>query len=395
MTALETARAGRATGTSPADESNDRWRRALVVGGVAYLASRVLVLVGAAIAAARSSTGGVLDALTVWDGEWYLSIVRDGYPSSVPADISSVGRWSEARVGFFPLYPLLVRFVDPCLPGGERVAAVVVNLLLGAALVLVVGLLARAWFGVRAAERAMVLVALLPGSFVLSFAYSEALLLVLAAGALLAIHRRAWLSAGVLAALATATRPNGVAIAAACVLAAVVAIRERREWRALVAPALAPLGLVAFHLYLGLRTGEQGVWFRVQRLVWEEHLTFGASTAWDLRHLLAGPDRTVDHLLTTLTVVAAVALVAAARKVRLPSPAWAYSIVVLVLMVLTSTVTARPRFLYTAFPLVVALAAWWPHDTTRWQRGWQVLVVASGVGLVAVTALYGAYDAVP
>ena len=58
-----------------------------------------------------------------------------------------MGRWDEARVGFFPLYPLLVDVADRCLPGHEVVAALMVNLVLGAAFVALVGLLAKAWFG--------------------------------------------------------------------------------------------------------------------------------------------------------------------------------------------------------------------------------------------------------
>lgn len=397
MTAFDTERGGPAPTTAAgADPDRERWRRALVAGGVAYAASRLLVLLGAAIASARAATGGVAGALTVWDGEWYLAVVRHGYPDHVPAGIDSVGRWEEARVGFFPLYPALVRLADPCLPGDDVAAALVVNLVLGAAFVVLVGALARTWFGVDAARRAMVLVALLPASAVLSLAYSEALLLVLVAACLLALTRRQWALAGVVAALATAARPNGLAVVAACAVAAWPAVRARREWRALLAPALAPLGFVAFHAYLWWRTGESGVWFRVQREVWEEHLTFGASTAWDVRHFVLDADRNLDQLLTTLTVAAAVALVVVARRVRLPHPAVAYSVAVVGLMVMTSTVTARPRFLYTAFPLVIALAAWWPDERRPAARhAWRALVSASAVGLVALTALYGTYDVVP
>lgn len=399
MTALEIhrdpAEVQDATATADGD-GRSSWGRALRAGAVAYVVSRLLVLLGATLASRRSGTGSVVDALTVWDGQWYLSVVRDGYPADVPAGIDSVGLWPEARVGFFPLYPALVRLADPCVPGGAAVAALVVNLVLGGLVVYLVGLLARAWFGVDAARRSMMLVALVPASAVLSLAYSEAAMLALAAGCLLALHRRQWWLAGMAGAVATAARPNGLAVVAACLVAAGLAIHERREWRALVAPALAPAGFVAFHTYLAVRTGEAGVWFRVQRLVWEEHLTFGASTAWDVRHALLGPDRTLDQVLTTLTVVVALALVAAARKVRLPAPAVAYSAAVLVLMVLTSTVTARPRFLYTAFPLLIALAACWPDDGRPAARqAWQALLAVSGIGLVLLTAAFGTYDAVP
>lgn len=401
MTALEIERdpaevpdATVATASAGAERSS--WRRALRAGAIAYVVSRLLVMVGAVVASRRPGTGDVTDALTVWDGQWYLSVVRHGYPADVPAGIDSVGLWPEARVGFFPLYPALVRLADPCVPGGAAVAALAVNVVLGGVVIYLVGLLARAWFGVEVARRSMVLAALVPASAVLSLAYSEAAMIALAAGCLLALHRRQWWLAGVAGALATAARPNGLAVVAACVVAAALAVHERREWRALAAPAFAPLGLLAFHAYLTLRTGEAGVWFRVQRLVWEEHLTFGASTAWDVRHALLGPDRTLDQVLTALTMVVAIALVAAARKVRLPAPAAAYSAAVLVLMVLTSTVTARPRFLYTAFPLLIAFAAWWPLEGRPGaRRAWQALVGLSGLGLVLLTAAFGTYDAVP
>ena len=75
-----------------------------------------------------------------------------------------------------------------------------------------VGLLARRVFSASVAARAMVLFAVFPGSFVLSFAYSEAPFIVFAASCLLLLLDEQWLLAGLAAALATATRPNGVAI---------------------------------------------------------------------------------------------------------------------------------------------------------------------------------------
>src|SRR5690606_27516848 len=151
-----------------------------------------------------------------------------------------------------------------------------VNALLGLLVVLMVGLLARTLFGIKPAERTMILMAMFPGSFVLSFAYSEALLILLSAICLYFLYRRQWLFAGVVAALATATRPNGVAIAAACGVAALIAIWQDREWKALIAPLLAPIGFIAFQWYLRVHTDEDWAWFRVQTEAWAEGTSFGA-----------------------------------------------------------------------------------------------------------------------
>jgi hypothetical protein len=69
-----------------------------------------------------------------------------------------------------------------------------------------------------------------------------------------------------------------------------------------------------------------------------------------------------------------------------------YTIGVLALMLLPKTVTARPRFLFTAFPLIIAIAAWWPKDD---DEAWPLLLAVCGAGLVAVTALYGVLGAIP
>ena len=69
-----------------------------------------------------------------------------------------------------------------------------------------------------------------------------------------------------------------------------------------------------------------------------------------------------------------------------------YSLVVIGLMLLPATVTARPRFLFTAFPLFICAAAWWPR---RDRAVWDLILVTCGAGLTALTALYGVFGAIP
>ena len=76
----------------------------------------------------------------------------------------------------------------------------------------------------------------------------------------------------------------------------------------------------------------------------------------------------------------------------LPWPMVAYIAVVIALMLLPATVTARPRFLFTAFPLFISAAAWWPR---RDRAVWDLVLVACGAGLTGLTALYGVFGAIP
>lgn len=395
------------------------WRSVIRKAGLVYLFSRLCVMIGAAIVAAElraddnlvrdnfpdatfadphyasktiptSAVRPMMDVLTSWDGLWYLKIIRSGFPRVVQPNVTY--DVADARAAFFPAYPLLVRLVDRVLPGGDTVAALVTNFVLGAVAVLLVGLLARELFGVRVAERTMVLMALFPGSFVLSFAYTEALLLALAAGCMWFLLKRQWLLAGVLAAIGTATRPNGIALIAACAIASFFAIRERREWRSLVAPLLAPIGFIGFMLWIDAHTGERGIWFRVQTEAWGEGTSFGLTAVRRTLKAFTHPLTSPTNIITAASVVTMVLLLWFLHKHRLPSYCNAYVAVVLLLMLLPSTVTARPRFLFTAFPLLISAAVWFERDKRDW---WPYVVGACSAGLVGLTALYGVLGAIP
>ncbi len=395
------------------------WRSVLCKAGLVYLFSRLCVSIGAAIVAAElraddnlvkarfpsatfadphyanrtlptSAVHPMLDVLTSWDGLWYLRIVRSGYPHLVRPDITY--DMSDARAAFFPAYPMLVRLVDRLLPGGDTVAALFTNFVLGAVAILLAGLLARELFGVRVSERTMVLMALFPGSFVLSFAYTEALLLTLAGGCLWFLLKRQWVLAGILAAIGTATRPNGVALVAACAVASFIAIRDRREWRSLIAPLLSPLGFIGFMLWLGSHTGEGGVWFRVQTEAWGEGTSFGLTAMRRTIKAFTHPLTSPTNIVTAVSVLTLCLLLWFLRKHRLPPAFNAYVVVVVLLMLLPSTVTARPRFLFTAFPLLIAAAVWFERDKRDW---WPYVIGACSAGLVGLTALYGVLGAIP
>lgn len=374
-------------------------RRAVVV----YLWSRVCVVAGASIVGASDRTTGPRSAelplsrtlgeiarvLTSWDGAWYYKIVRSGYPSDIPSPITY--EMSEARAAFFPVFPLVVRAVDLVMPGGDVLAGIIVNFLLGALAVLLVGVLARQLFGDRAGYRTMVLMAIFPGSVALSLTYSEATLIVLAAACILMLLRERWLFAGVLAAIGTATRPNGLALAAACIVAAYLAIKQRSDWSSLVAPVLAPVGFVAFQLYLRVRTGEWA-WFRVQTEAWDEGTSYGYTAVKNTLEAFTHPLSSPTDVLTAVSVIVMSSMIWAMCKRRLPWPMVAFVAVVLLLMVLPSTVTARPRFLYTAFPAFISVAAWWPEEH---EEAWSLTIALCTAGLVTLTGLYGVLGAIP
>jgi len=241
----------------------------------------------------------------------------------------------------------------------------------------------------------MVLVCLFPGAVVMSWSYAEPTLVVCAAACLLLLMRDKWLLAGIFAALGTATRPNGVALVAACAVAAAMAIHYRRQWRSLIAVAVAPLGALGYMAYLTVHTGEAGAWMRSQREAWGEGWSWGATPVryiWRFFENPLGSGYGPLYMHTTLAVAAlGFGIVCAVRK-RLPLPMLAYCVVIGVLMLAPTIVSARPRFVWTAFPLAIAVAAWWPR---RHRYAWDALVVLSTGSLAAFTMLYGSWAIIP
>lgn len=405
------------------------WRKLTIRAFIAYVLSRICVLAGAAVVAANrvkedqangvarptNAVHKIVDVLTSWDGKWYFAIVRDSYPSHVPLHVTFDDY--QARTAFFPVYPDLVRWFDKVLPGGDVLAGLLLNFIFGALIVAVVGLLARGIFDDRVAYRAMLLMALFPGSFVLSFSYSEATLILVAAGSLLCLQRRQWVAAGILASLGAATRPNGIALIAACGIAALLAIKDKREWRSLSSLVIAPIGFIGFHVFLWRRTGEKLVWFRVQGEAWHEGTSFGFTALRNTIDAFERPLASPTDIITAVSFIATILLVYAAYKKRLPWPVATYTAVVLILMLAPSTVTARPRFLYTAFPLLISAAAWLTdfedrHAVTSRAAAqaastdaviveshtyelWMIVLGLSAAGLVALTGLYGVFGAIP
>lgn len=401
--------------------TSSEWSKMALYALPSYIVSRLCVAAGAAVVAAElrvdanvaSETGGVPDVhgaetagsalkpminvFTSWDGRWYLDVVRNGYPRDVPPDITYYQE--EARAAFFPLFPLMGRYFDRIVPGGDTFAVLLLNIIIGFVAVVTVGILAKEIYGERVGRTSAVLMAMFPGSFVFSFAYSEAIMIALAAAALLMLHYKEWAAAGVFAALCTASRPNGVAIVFACLVAAWYAWREDRDWRALLSVMLAPLGFIAFQLYVGVHADETFVWFRVQSEAWGEGASFGYTALKNTVEAFAHPLTSPTDSITAVSVAATVLLVWFSWKAKLPAPMATYTAMVLAMMLLPATVTARPRFLFTAFPLLIG-AAWWfehhrEHNPRRHDDAWALALVSCGAGLATLTGLYGVYGAIP
>lgn len=333
-------------------------RRELVVGSAraaaVFVASRITVLVAMGVAGVVRGNWPMRAALAHWDGGWYLTVAESGYARGLPP----AGAPPETNLAFFPLFPALVRGLSEVSGLSPFRTAVVANLVLGTASAVLIWLLARHLGDAPFADRAAALYAFGPATFVLSMVYSEPLMLTLALGCLYALVRRWWLAAGLLAGLATATRPNALALCVACGVAAVLAIAQRREWRALLAPALSPIGVVAFFVYLHSHTGDFFIWTRAQQSGWGQGFDGGLEMIKASGRQLAHPGSDLNEVTAGLSLLFVVVAVVALIRWKPPAALTTYAAVVIALGYLSPTLSSRPRFAMTAFPLVMAVAHW-------------------------------------
>ncbi|HSK91207.1 MAG TPA: hypothetical protein VK875_07835 [Euzebyales bacterium] len=316
------------------------------------------------------------------DASWYLDIARFGYSArpATPLTLETDGP-EVLRGAFSPLWPLLLRAVG-WTGAPLEIAATLLATLLGFGVVVASWVLVARLADPAAADRAALLVSFFPGSVVFSLAYAEALMLCLATACLYLLLERRWLAAGVVAALATATRPNAVALVAACAWAAAVAIRRDGEWRSLVAPALAPTGAAAFHGFLWWRTSRPDAWALIQETGWDERVDFGARNAERLVDLVRWSQPDPGTLVLGLGIVVLAAGAWALWRWRPPGVLVVYTAGIVALALVARTLGPRPRFLLTALPLVWALAVW-----LRGERFRAALLASTG-GLAVAALLY-------
>jgi hypothetical protein len=297
--------------------------------------------------------GHGLTRLEAWDGGWYITAAQHGWPHAVPM---SHGFPTFSTLAFFPAFPLAIR-AAAFLGIGWILAGVFAALASQIVAVILLWQLAKEIWSEPVADRGLLLFLFGPGAVAFALIYSEPMLFASAAACLLALRRRWWLVAGLSAAVGTAVRPVGVALVACCAWEAVRVLRSERQWRPLLAPLLAPLGMLSWTAYLWAHTGNPFIWSQAEK-AWDDN--FDPFTLVK-RFLFHEVTRQGQHLPRYLPVAGAVfcalALVLLV-KARPTAMLVVYSIVVVAIAVSSRTVGLRPRLVETAFPLVLVFGYW-------------------------------------
>jgi hypothetical protein len=353
------------TSDGPSPWLADSLRRVIVPFGL----SRLVVLVGFLVVALTqvsdespdgyrrlvlrqdSLRGGVSlrEIVGVADADWYLGIAEAGY-EEVPFENSTPHNWA-----FFPLYPLAVRAVS-VLTGSVAVAAIVLsNGLFLFALVLFDRVARESGLDASEVGRAIFCICFFPVSYFFSLPFTESAFLCLSlAAVLLTIRGRHWSGAAV-AALAAATRINGVLLAPVLVL-----LNVRRQGfkasRDIAVISIVSGGLLIYAAYLYGITGNALAFRDVQTAFGRSSPSwFIAAPFLDLARrpaLFAGWSLVPLDLASAILGLSCAFLLARRRQ-------WAFAFYVFATVALplsTGSFTAMTRYVMSAFPIYFVLA---------------------------------------
>ncbi|MBT2407168.1 hypothetical protein J7I97_28455 [Streptomyces sp. ISL-87] len=327
-----------------------------------------------------------------WDAVYYVHIAESGLTTAMASPSPCAQAGPGCQLAFFPVFPMAVRYLSYLT--GLPVVWAAVGLGLVASVVAAWGIFAVTdkIYGRRVAFFTCALFAIVPAALVQSMAYTEPLFLALSVWAMYAVMSRAWLTAGVLALVAGATRPSGLSIVAAVALSALWEFlqwrrgrraKRPRVGRMVAAAAIAPLGWLGYVGFVGYHFGRWDGYFELQRR-WGSVFDGGFDTVANLWRTFTEVHTTLNHVTVSVTVVtAAVLFVIMTRRRRPPAVVWIFTaVIMLIALGGAGFYFSKMRFILPAFPLLFPFAL----ALARARRSTVLWIVGSAT---ALSSLFG------
>jgi hypothetical protein len=316
------------------------------------------------------------------DSGWYAKIAERGYDTKISPALSPFA--------FDPLYPGLMAFGHALTGGLVSVTAVGLTITWVAAVACSWALfeIGRLLRDVRTGLIFAVLWALMPSAVIQGALYADTLAICLTAWALYALLRRAWITAGILACLAGATRPTADAVVlTVCVAAVVELVRARRiSARPLIGAVIAPIGAIGFLAYVAYRVGSISGYMNAQKK-WGTGFGNAGQVFHRIKLGIAGTAHGYSngqaHVTTAvLLIVPLLIIVMLVQRQR-----WEITFYTIVVAAIVYTAihdyTVVPREMLAAFPILLAPAGWLAKVKQQWIVWALIAVLAVAAGWYA------------
>lgn len=214
--------------------------------------------------------GTFFDYLTGWDADRYGQIAAQGYPTSLPMNVS--GDILPNNWAFLPVFPFLIRTLSGATGLGWQVVAVLLSVAAGLGATWLLFVLLRTVTTPRSAWWGTVIFSFAPLSFIMVLGYSEGLFMMLMFASMLLAIRRQYIWILPIGLVAAYTRPGVLALALGLgIVFAVRFFRRRvdpfpfREWAGLFVTGmgLAAAGLSWNHIAQAA-TGTHNAYIRTE-----------------------------------------------------------------------------------------------------------------------------------
>jgi hypothetical protein len=205
-----------------------------------------------------------LDLPARWDTGWYLGVAIDGYSFEQTPEVR------QQNIAFFPLYPMLLRYLSPFLGHQYLWVGLLISLIAFLWALVYLYRLAREQLDQDAAAAAAAFLATYPFALFYSAAYTESLFLLTMVAACYHFQREELWKSGIWGLAAGLVRPNGCLLS---VVLALMALRGARSmpWAAMadrLAAAAAPgIGMLIYSTYIFFLTGNPLQW-TAQNAAW-------------------------------------------------------------------------------------------------------------------------------
>lgn len=362
-----------------------------------YLGSRLVVFLGVAFGKIYIPLGNDTwlggarwyHRLLRWDSEWYSLIASEGYRYN--------GDPGESQtVVFYPLYPALSRLLSELLRIDLIDSMLLVANLTAVVAILLLFKLVRERFDDPTALATVAMISFFPSSVFLSAGYTEPLALMLMVACFLALARKRFFAAALLAGLATATRAAGIMLCPV-LLWELWRCRPLRRFviEAVPLAVVATSGLWLYAIYLGVA-------FHHPMAFAEGQAAFHENTSMSARLVSAltlGPFRKINLAdispsgLDQWFALLFVALIVYGWFAGIGRGMVLFAALLLALPYLTLSggpagFTSMARFNIVSFPLFIAMA----RSTHRWRWGGPVIAGLCGGLLLMYAALFAQWQ---
>lgn len=171
---------------------------------------------------------GYLRMTVLWDAFWYRQIVEDGYPAVLPHDPDTGKLWQNPWA-FYPMFPMMTRFVMNITGAGFALVGSTISLLFGGVAAVLMAILLRDKVGPKVALAGVAIWATCITAPTLQVAYTESLAMTMVCGVLLAFTKQRWWIASGIALLTGLTRPIAMPLGLVALVCVYLRWRQRRE----------------------------------------------------------------------------------------------------------------------------------------------------------------------